>query len=76
MRRTRRERQTRESVVAAASKSRNCCTPLIGLDPGWVTGLPLPRTAALRVLGNGVVPAQAALALRLLLRPHWWAVTG
>jgi len=34
-----------------------------GLDAGWVTDLDLPRTAALRVLGNGVVPQQAAVAL-------------
>jgi hypothetical protein len=37
-----------------------------------VTGLGLPRTAALRVLGNGVVPQQAAFALRLLGCPHRW----
>ena len=36
--------------------------------------LGLPRTLALRVLGNGVVPQQAAVALRLLLCPHRWAV--
>ena len=48
---------------------------LMGLDPGWVTDLPLPRTAALRVLGNGVVAQQAAHALRLLLCPHRWAVS-
>jgi DNA (cytosine-5)-methyltransferase 1 len=41
-----------------------------------VTGLAVPRTAALRVLGNGVVPQQEAVALRLLLCPHRWAVTG
>jgi hypothetical protein len=46
---------------------------LMGLDPGWITSLGLPRTAALRVLGNGVVPQQAAVALRLLLCPHRWA---
>jgi DNA (cytosine-5)-methyltransferase 1 len=46
---------------------------LMGLDPGWITDLGLPRTAALRVLGNGVVPQQAAVALRLLLCPHRWA---
>lgn len=40
---------------------------LMGLPDGWVTGLDLPRTQALKVLGNGVVPAQAAAALRLLL---------
>jgi hypothetical protein len=46
---------------------------LMGLDESWVTGLQLPRTHALRVLGNGVVPQQAAVALRLLLCPHrWW----
>jgi hypothetical protein len=28
----------------------------------------------LRVLGNGVVPQQAAAALTLLLCPHRWAV--
>jgi hypothetical protein len=47
---------------------------LMGLDEGFVTGLGLPRTLALRVLGNGVVPQQAAVALRLLLCPHRWAV--
>jgi DNA (cytosine-5)-methyltransferase 1 len=40
---------------------------LMGLEPGWVTDLPLPRTAQLRALGNGVVPQQAAFALSLLL---------
>ena len=40
---------------------------LQGLEPGWVTGLPLPRTAQLRALGNGVVPHQAAHAVALLL---------
>lgn len=40
---------------------------LQGLDQGWVTGLPLPRTAQLRALGNGVVPQQAAHAVALLL---------
>ena len=40
---------------------------LQGLPPGWVTGLPLPRTAQLRALGNGVVPHQAAHAVALLL---------
>lgn len=41
---------------------------LMGLDPGWVTDLPgLSRATQLRVLGNGVVPQQAAHAVRLLL---------
>lgn len=39
---------------------------MMGLDEGYVTGLDLPRTPALSVLGNGVVPQQAALAVRLL----------
>jgi DNA (cytosine-5)-methyltransferase 1 len=40
---------------------------LQGLEPGWVTGLALPRTAELRALGNGVLPQQAAHAVGLLL---------
>jgi DNA (cytosine-5)-methyltransferase 1 len=40
---------------------------LQGLEPGWVTGLALPRTAQLRALGNGVLPQQAAHAIGLLL---------
>ena len=36
--------------------------------PGLVTGVPgIPRTGQLRVIGNGVVPQQAAAALRLLI---------
>lgn len=34
-----------------------------GLPRGWVTGRGLPRTAELRMLGNGVVPQQAIVAL-------------
>jgi DNA (cytosine-5)-methyltransferase 1 len=41
---------------------------MMGLPAGWVTDIPgLSRTARLKVIGNGVVPAQAAMALRLLL---------
>lgn len=41
---------------------------LMGLDDGHVTDVPgLSRTAQLRALGNGVVPLQAAYALRELL---------
>lgn len=49
---------------------------LMGLSPQWVTDpdLDLPRTLALKVLGNGVVPQQAATALRLLLCPYQWEV--
>lgn len=40
-----------------------------GLPAGHVTDVPgLSRNAQLKALGNGVVPQQAALALRLLLR--------
>jgi len=39
---------------------------MMGLPAGWVTALPIPRTAQLKLLGNGVVPQQAALALQLL----------
>ena len=41
---------------------------MMGLDEGWVCGddVGLSRSAALKMLGNGVVPAQAALAWRLL----------
>ncbi|GAA3292669.1 hypothetical protein GCM10020218_068020 [Dactylosporangium vinaceum] len=49
---------------------------LMGLPELWVTDpqLGLPRTRALRVLGNGVVPQQAAAALCLLLDTQRWAV--
>ncbi len=41
---------------------------LMGLDAGHVTDVPgLSRNAQLKALGNGVVPQQAALALRNLL---------
>jgi DNA (cytosine-5)-methyltransferase 1 len=40
---------------------------LMGLPPGWVTDLPLPRTAQLRALGNGVIPQHAARVVALLL---------
>jgi DNA (cytosine-5)-methyltransferase 1 len=40
----------------------------MGLPEGWVTDVPgLSRNAQLKVLGNGVVPQQAAHALDLLL---------
>jgi DNA (cytosine-5)-methyltransferase 1 len=36
------------------------------LPEGWVTDVVEARTPALRLLGNGVVPPQAAYALRVL----------
>jgi hypothetical protein len=43
---------------------------MMGLRPGWVTGHGLSRKDELRACGNGVVPQQAELALRLLLEVH------
>jgi DNA (cytosine-5)-methyltransferase 1 len=40
---------------------------LAGPYSGWVTDLDISRAAKLRMLGNGVVPQQAAYAIRLLL---------
>jgi len=40
---------------------------MMGLPAGWVTDILDRRTDALRCLGNGVVPQQAALALQVLL---------
>ena len=41
---------------------------MMGLPEGWVCGddLGLSRTAMLKMLGNGVVPQQTALALEVL----------
>ena len=41
---------------------------LMGLPVGFVADLGLPYGAQLRILGNGVVPQQAAAALQLLIR--------
>ena len=41
---------------------------MMGLPEGWVTDVPgLSRNAQLTAIGDGVVPAQAAMALRMLL---------
>ncbi|MFJ7023223.1 hypothetical protein ACIQUW_33165 [Streptomyces sp. NPDC101117] len=41
---------------------------MMGLPAGHVTAVPdLTRTQQLKALGNGVVPQQAAVALRLLV---------
>lgn len=41
---------------------------LMGLPAGWVTDVPgITRNEALRALGNGVVPQQAAEALRVMV---------
>jgi len=49
---------------------------LMGLDDGYVTNLDLPRTAQLRILGNGVVPQQATAALRALIAHAPATATG
>lgn len=40
---------------------------MMGLPYGWVTGVDIPRSQKLKILGNGVVPQQAYEAIRLLL---------
>jgi DNA (cytosine-5)-methyltransferase 1 len=41
---------------------------MMGLPAGWVTDVPgITRNEALKACGNGVVPQQAAAALRVLL---------
>jgi DNA (cytosine-5)-methyltransferase 1 len=40
---------------------------MMGLPEGWVTGLDISRAQQLKLLGNGVVPQQAYLALELLV---------
>lgn len=39
----------------------------MGLPAGWVTDSGIARNPQLKALGNGVVPQQAAAALRYLL---------
>lgn len=39
---------------------------LMGLEPGWITDVDITRNEQLKACGNGVVPQQAALALRIL----------
>jgi len=39
---------------------------LMGMPAGWITGLGLSRNDELKACGNGVVPQQAVLALRML----------
>lgn len=41
---------------------------MMGLPTGWITDVPgITRNEALKACGNGVVPAQAAAALRFML---------
>jgi DNA (cytosine-5)-methyltransferase 1 len=49
---------------------------LMGLDDGWVTDVGLTRNEQLKALGNGVVPQQAAAAVRHLLGVRAAALKG
>ena len=49
---------------------------MMGLPEGHVTGLGLSRTAKLKILGNGVVPQQAALAIKLLTERSYYATSA
>ena len=40
---------------------------MMGLPEGWVTDTGLSRAQQLKMLGNGVVPQQAYLALQILM---------
>jgi len=40
---------------------------MMGVPQGWITGCGLTRNEELKACGNGVVPQQAELALRILL---------
>jgi hypothetical protein len=43
---------------------------MMGLPEGWITDVGLTRNQELKLAGNGVVPQQAELALRLLLNSN------
>lgn len=47
---------------------------LMGLPDGWVTDTDTTRNEQLKALGNGVVPQQAAAAVRHLLGVREWAL--
>jgi hypothetical protein len=43
------------------------CEWIMGLPEGWITGPDVTRNESLKMAGNGVVPQQAAAAIRFLL---------
>jgi DNA (cytosine-5)-methyltransferase 1 len=50
---------------------------MMGLGGGWVTQVPgVKRVAQFKILGNGVVPQQALLALSLLWEDYQAALLG
>lgn len=56
-----------EQGRTALRLSARFCEWIMGLPDGWVTDVDISRTAQLRALGNGVVPQQAAAAIRTML---------
>lgn len=61
-----------EPTIQSSEEKRSELNPvfvewMMSLPEGWVTGHGLSTKEELKILGNGVVPMQAALALRLLL---------
>ena len=61
-----READARESVGESCACKRRLSPEFVswmmGLPAGWVTDLGLTRNEELKILGNGVVPQQAAAA--------------
>lgn len=49
---------------------------MMGLPEGWITDVGLTRNEELKACGNGVVPQQAELALRILLQDIPFESTG
>lgn len=49
---------------------------MMGLPDGWVTDTSTTRNEQLKALGNGVVPQQAAAAIRHLLAVRAAALAG
>ena len=49
---------------------------MMGLPEGWITDVGLTRNEELKACGNGVVPQQAELALRILLNGLPFTSTG
>ena len=49
---------------------------MMGLPEGWITDVGLTRNEELKACGNGVVPQQAELALRILLQDIPFKSTG
>ncbi|WP_428985673.1 hypothetical protein [Sinomonas terricola] len=41
---------------------------MMGVPEGWITDIPISRNEQLKACGNGVVPQQAAAALKDMLR--------